>query len=111
MNTADLATPEMWERFFKMRAFLFEQIRKALEEDGHCKSYEGHLTVGFTFRNYFAAETSAEPCDGVVVKLHCYVFGPARHYEWQGKTLDDALNKVAEDFKKWARDDAEERAA
>ena len=105
------ATPEMWSRFFKMRAFLFERIRKALAEDGHCKSYEGRLTVGFTFANYFNASGPSEPCTGVVINLHCYIFGPYRHYEWAGKDLNEALDKIATDFKQWVRDDEEENVA
>lgn len=34
-------------------------------------------------------------------KLHCYVIGPSRHYEWRGRTMDEALDKAEADINTW----------
>jgi hypothetical protein len=85
------------QRFLKIREELFDAIKKDLEKDGHCKSYEGAMEIGFP--NFF--DDSAPHENSWRITLHCYVVGPRRHYEWMGKTLDEAVGKMEKDIKKW----------
>lgn len=89
------------ERFLTLRRKLFEAIKRELEWDGHCKSYEGAFEITKCYPNYFEDEY----CEGVdvhwVIELHCYVIGPHRHYRWDGGTFDIALRKAERDIYSW----------
>lgn len=94
-------------RFQSLRDDLFDAIRKALEEDGHCKSYEGQFGVRHMFPNYF------EQQDGDAgwweITLNCYLIGPHRHYLWMGQTFDECLRKVETDVRAWIAGDDSSR--
>ena len=91
-----------YARFEQLRADLFDAIAKALDEDGHCKSYEGSFRLQFP--NYFESlpspseMTDSEPWG---ILLDCYVIGPSRHYEWWGATFADVLQKADTDIRAW----------
>lgn len=90
------------KRFELLRAKTFEGIKKALAIDSHCKSYEGAFEVLHLYTDYFEdAQAIAKP--EVVIRLHCYVLGPARHYEWKGRTFEEALAKAEYDISDWIR--------
>jgi hypothetical protein len=82
---------ETLSRFDSLRRKVFIEIQKRLEEDGHCKHYEG--TFGFVFPGYFD--------DEYAITLDLYVFGPNRHYCWSGKSLEDALNRAEKEITQW----------
>ena len=86
--------------FNELRRDLFDEIRKRLEEDGLCKRYEGCFEVTVVYPNYFE-EKSGENEPYYVVTLDCYVVGPSRHYNWQGKTLLEAVQTAERDIRKW----------
>lgn len=89
------------ERLVSLRARLFACIEKALAEDDHCKSYEGTFEV--VMPCYFGGDW--------VIRLHCYVVGPSRHYEWRGSTIEEAELKAEVDITSWCeRWDAREQA-
>lgn len=92
-----ITQPEL-ERFYALRQYVFDNIKQALEEDSHCKSYEGSMQLSFP--NYFEKddENSFMRCG---VFLNCYVFGPMRHYEWYGRTFTEALDKAEQDINSW----------
>ena len=93
--------PETLTKLLRLRTDLFAWIEKELEEDGHCKTYEGTFEV--VFPNYF------EERDGYVspwvVVLRCYLIGPHRHYRWSGKTFGEALSKADRDIRAWMAGD------
>jgi len=77
-------------------------IKKALEIDPCCKTYEGHMELLFEFPDYFELAGSGEDAPNwYVISLHCYVLGPARHYEWKGRTLDEALDAAEKEISMW----------
>lgn len=77
-------------RFYELRQKLFNMIKESLDEDGHCKHYEGELHIEIIFPNYFATKKE-EPT--YCIHLDCYLIGPSRHYDWYGKTLTECLDK------------------
>lgn len=90
------AAVDSLDRLAAFRARVYEGVAARLKYDGHCKRYEG--TVSVAFPNYF------EHLDGeewVEVRLSCYVLGPSRHYSWLGDTLDEALDKAFADLESW----------
>jgi len=82
------------DRFYALRQFVFDNIKQALAEDSHCKSYEGAMAVHFP--DYFDSLF-----DGWAITLDCYVFGPSRHYRWEGDTFLEALEKAEKEIKSW----------
>lgn len=83
----------MSEKIDELRRLVFEEIKRCLADDCHCKSYEGQVTV--VYPNYFD-----EP-DDFAIRLDCYLIGPARHYVWSGTSIDDCADKAIADVKKW----------
>ena len=83
----------------RLRSKLFQYIQKSLEEDGHCKSYEG--TFEIRMPSYFEDSHNPQNGDEWTLALHCYVIGPSRHYEWQGKTMAEAISKAEKDINQW----------
>lgn len=85
-------------RFHALRKRLFRDIEQALEDDGYCKPYEGIFEITTCYPSYFEEGNAPEH---YVIVLHCYVIGPARHYEWRGKTLEAALDKCEAEINGW----------
>ena len=86
------------DRFLTLREKVFFAIQKELQMDGHHKSYEGTFEITTCYPNYF--DNANEP-DFYTITLHCYVLGPKRHYEWVGKTLDEALDNAEREITEW----------
>jgi hypothetical protein len=83
---------EQIERLTRLRQRTYDVIEKYLAEDGHCKSYEGTWELTACWPNYFDAKHVAAPePTGWVLTLHCYLFGPSRHYSWHAETVDAVL--------------------
>ena len=97
-----MITQSELDRFFKLRQAIFDKIKAALQEDSHCKSYEGAMLLGFP--NYFEQD-SEDSCMRCSVLLNCYVLGPVRHYEWYGRTFTEALDKAEKEIDSWSRHD------
>lgn len=93
-----------FEMFHKLREKTFAGIRKALEaNDGYGKSYEGAFEITQEYPNFYDdSDASEKPI--VRIKLHCYILGPARHYEWVGKSFRDAINKASKDIDEWTKE-------
>lgn len=99
---------EHWQRFATLRAELFEAIAKCLEEDGHCKSYEGALSIECP--NFFEERAACDEFgwlreDAWGIELHCYLIGPNRHYRWSGASFEDVLVKAEADIRAWIKGD------
>jgi hypothetical protein len=86
-----------FEDFLALRNDIFDRIRAALEEDSHCKSYEGAMRIAFP--SYF------EGGSRVQIELDCYVLGPNRHYRWAGADLAEAVSKAYRDLRSWGPSD------
>lgn len=81
----------MNDKIIELRNLLFAEIKRCLAEDGHCKHYEGRVSLQWP--GYFD--------DDYVVELDCYLIGPSRHYSWRGVSHDDALAKALADVRVW----------
>jgi hypothetical protein len=89
-------TTDELNRFFSLRLKVFQAIKRELEIDSHCKSYEGAMSIQFP--DYFEVLNRTE---NYIIELHCYVIGPSRHYSWSGKTLTKALDEAEKDILSW----------
>lgn len=97
----------------KKESQLFSQLRmqvagyicEYLKDDCGHKSYEGTWEVLISYPNYFDDDTATAPPDFYRVTLHCYVLGPGRHYDWDGKSLLEALNKCKHDIDQWTHEE------
>lgn len=74
-----------------LRERLFAAIDRAIERDGHHKSYEGTLELLMPCR--FGGKWTIE--------LHCYVIGPWRHSEWHNEDLGKLVAEVRETVDDW----------
>ena len=89
------------ERFFELRKKVMKAIERELDSDPHCKSYEGAFEWTVCYPNYFEDDAGDMGATHFVLTLHCYVLGPARHYDWHGKTMEEVLDKAEKDIFKW----------
>lgn len=98
---------KIMEEFLELRKRLFKAIDEYFSDpdgDGACKSYEGTFEIEVGYPDYFEDENASKGPDFYMIKLHCYVIGPNRHYEWKGKTLAEALHKCKNDIDDWIGD-------
>lgn len=102
MNHEATITPQSIERFLQLRTKVFKLIKKALEEDGHCKSYEGGMEI--IFPDYFESNAQKPQANAWGIELHCYVLGPSRHYRWSADSFDNALAKAEAEISSWEND-------
>ena len=95
-----------YKRFLALRLCVMQAIRRELERDNSCKSYEGTFEILVSYPDYFDQEYDNKPDqpDFYLIRLHCYVLGPGRHYEWKGRTLKNALDKAEKDINQWIRE-------
>lgn len=98
-------TREFYHEFNALRRTVADAIRKALALDGYCKSYEGTWELLVSYPDYFEDETATAPPDFYRITLHCYVLGPSRHYNWDGKTWEEALSKCKADVADWIEEE------
>lgn len=85
-------TKVQFDKFMSLRSRAFAMIKSMLDEDGHCKSYEGTFTVKTVYPNYF------EKSDVPVFEIHmaCYLLSRDRQECWDGSTFQDALDSFEE---------------
>src|ERR1035437_5164011 len=84
---------------------IFHEIEKLLKIDGHCKSYEGAIQISFL--SYFKNKDE-ENKQKFALTLDCYLIGPSRHYEWVGRTLEEAIEKGLKEVKEWIKESKQE---
>ena len=88
-------------RLLGLRKRLFLMIAAQLKEDPCCKSYEGALEVSCEYPCYFDDSEAEHRPSYYCITVHCYVLGPARHYEFTGRSLNDALDKFEKALNEW----------
>lgn len=91
------------ELFMALRQKVALYIREYLKNDCGHKSYEGTWELLVSYPNYFEDETATAKPDFYQITLHCYVIGLNRHYEWDGKTWEEALRKCKCDIDRWTK--------
>ena len=91
--------------FSLLRVKVGNYIEKYLEDDQGHKSYEGTWELMVTYPSYFESDDFTAPPDLYCVKLHCYVLGPRRHYEWVGGSWIESLKKAKSDIENWIMDE------
>lgn len=97
-------TPGFIAEFSALRKRLAEALAALLKEDPHHKSYEGTWELTFGFGSVFEdPKGSAPPCF-FLIKLHCYLMGPSRHYEWGGTSWEEALLRCRRDVEMWIKE-------
>lgn len=89
------------QRFQTLRQRVIKAIAEELQEDSYCKSYEGTFEIVTCYPNYFEDEIGECRPKAYCIRLHCYVLGPNRHYEWFGSTLGEALDDAERDINQW----------
>jgi hypothetical protein len=83
-----------------LRRVLFAAIANATPHHG--KSYEGAMTLHMP--DWFQ---QGEPRpDAWAVEIHCYVLGPGRHYQYEARTLGEAVAKARADVDAWIAEEA-----
>ena len=89
------------DRFRELRRRLFIMIGKALKENPCHKSYEGAIELTVEYPNYFEDTAAVDYPVWYRLKIHCYVFGPQRHYELIGGSFDEVLDKFEQTLNEW----------
>ena len=102
----------------EFRELVFSGIKRSLEQDGYCKSYEGALEFHVRLPNYFKevhgedhgfmAAMGGDPGPNYKLTLHCYVLGPARHYDWEDSDVVDVFARATADVQRWISELEEE---
>jgi len=73
--------------------------------DGHCKSYEGSVSVHFPS---FFEMTDPNHQPPVTLKLACYVLGPSRSYYWESTNVAGCIEQARTDIEGWLAEEAED---
>lgn len=97
------------------RILVRTNVRAAIARDGHHKRYEGMVSYCVNMPPVVDWRTMPDPM-GVqppmqaehVLRLYCYVLGPAREYEWKGATMAEVFAKATEEFMGWVKEAEEE---
>lgn len=84
------------ERFEKLRTKVFEQIKIEMNSGSGAKCSEGSFAIKQTFPSYFG--DIKQSC---IIELWLYIFGPSRHYEWEGNTFNEALTLAEAEIFSW----------
>lgn len=91
------------ERFRKLRQMVAEEINRLVDDGCEHKSYEGTWEITMCYPDAFEDPNGVGRPDQVVIELHCYVLGPARHYTWRSSTFGEALKHCEEDVTEWIK--------
>lgn len=73
---------------------------EALKEDGHHKSSEAYMEVGYCLPPMFSNDQHPY----WQVQIYSYVLGPNRMHSWTGKTLDATLALAEAAVEEWVAD-------
>ena len=89
--------------FGKLRKRLNDCIWWIKEQGEPGKSYEGAWEITFGIPDAIDDPEAVKGPDYCKITLHCYLVGPGRHYDWKGKTPNEALKKCKADVEKWIK--------
>ena len=76
-------------------------MREVEHEPG--KFYEGEWEITFHYPGWDEDSTGTFQPDFCKIKLHCYLIGPSRHYEWKG-TLEEAMTRCKKEVTQWCKE-------
>ena len=76
-------------------------MREVKHEPG--KMYEGEWEITFRYPGWDEDSTGTLQPDWCKIKLHCYLIGPSRHYEWTG-TLEGAMARCMKEVMRWCKE-------
>ena len=93
-----------WERFLALRDKILGFIDRKYKSGEWIKMFEGRMKITFEFPIY-TDDPQGTAIPEVNIHLDCYVIGPARHYDWVGKTFEIALDKAGKDIDSWILED------
>lgn len=79
-------------------SFVHQAVHAAILEDGHCKSYEG--TVSVSYPSFFEM-TDPNHTQQVTLQLDCYVLGPSRSYTWRGVNVKECIDIARKNIERW----------
>lgn len=100
MNRHPLITPEELADLAEIDRLLDEANAHSLARDGHCKSSEGHIEIGFG--NHWDRDPE-EPRKPVTVSIYSYLLGPHRSHHFDNTT--QALDVVRQWHRREFADD------
>jgi len=102
------------KRFLALRLRLFLYLDEMVWRGDSGKVYEGTFEIIFPSywhdRNVktFSLIRSDQNSNVWGLKLHCYLLGPARHYQWFDSNLSCAIDKAKKDIEAWIAEDIAE---
>ena len=99
---------EFFREFDILRQRVARAIKAMLTEDPYCKSYEGTWELLVGYPSYFDDMTGTAKPEFYRVTLHCYVLGPSRHYDWDGRSWGEAFEQCKAQVEKWIKPYEEE---
>lgn len=73
---------------------------EAMKEDGHHKSSEAYMEIGYCIPGMFADNDAPY----WQVQIYSYVLGPNRMHSWTGKTLDAAMALAEAAVEEWTEE-------
>lgn len=89
--------------FGMLRQRLAKAIKSTLAEDPYCKSYEGTWELLVGYPSYFDDKTGTAQPEFYRISLHCYVLGPYRHYDWDGRSWGEAFEQCKAQVEEWIK--------
>lgn len=94
--------------FQKLRKKLFAHLQTIIDSGEPGKSYEGIFEILCSYPDAWEDPDANGKPDYYEIRLHCYLIGPSRHYDWAGKTLEEAFQKCKNDVELWIKKDIKE---
>jgi len=96
-----ILSPEFERDFTALRKRLNTCINWLQEQGEPGKSYEGTWEIRIEMPDATDDPNAELPPDWCKIKLHCYLIGPSRHYEWTERTVEKAFERCKKDVEKW----------
>lgn len=84
-----------------LRKQLNAAIRHQQAQGEPGKYYEGTFELYIRWPECDADPNAEQEPEQYTLMMHSYLVGPGRHYEWKGKTLEEAMEKCKKDVQAW----------
>lgn len=90
-----------------LRQKLFAAISRRCEEGCPCKRYEGEIEITQSYPGFFDDPEARQTPEQYTLRLHLYVLGPNRHYEFSAPTLQQAIHMAQRQIDIWLGEDSQ----